>query len=56
MILYLGEDETFSGDAQNEGILAIGELAGTIGTLPRQVLFHQVDVIQRAVVEFRVGN
>ncbi len=53
---YFGENETLGGDAQDERVLAIGELAGTIRALPSQIFLHQVDVVQCAVVKLGVGD
>ena len=53
---YFGENESFGGYAEYERVLTEGELTGTLGTLPDDVLFHQIDMIQRAVVELAVRN
>lgn len=53
---YFSQDESFGRDAQDEGILTKGELAGTFRTLPSQVLLHQINVIQRGVVKVRVRD
>ena len=56
LLRIFGHDETLGRDAQDEGVLAKGELARPFRTLPRQVLFHEVNVVQGGIVKVRVGN
>lgn len=49
---YLGEDEALGVDAQDERVLAVGEVVGRgRGVLPLEVVVGQVDVVQGLVVQ-----
>lgn len=55
-LTYFGQDKTLGCDAQNERVLTIRELTRPFRTLPCQVFLHEVDMVECAVVKFRVGN
>ena len=56
VIGYFGKDEAFGRYAEYKRVLTERELTRTLGTLPNDVLLHQIDMIQSAVVELTVRN
>lgn len=53
---YFGKDKALCCDAKDEWVLTEGKLAGSLWALPCKVLFHQVDVVESAVVELGVRD
>lgn len=52
--IHLRQDDSFSYDAEYEGILAVGEVGWPVRSLPAVVVLHEVHVVQRTVIEFRI--
>jgi hypothetical protein len=48
---YLSEYDSLGHNAQYKGVLAVGELARPLRTLPVEVVLHQVHVVQGRIVE-----